>query len=261
MPLLVLPIPSRWDGRSEVDESREWLTRFAETLGNCYGSWLPTQYTPRQMLERTKVPHVAHFSFGEKLPALTHGTSDSELPGYAYDAYASLIAREFKNAGDLLGQPQGQSESKSAVVSAKDGYEFDVYISYRRDSATSLWLTNHFLPMFGGALGLELGRDSRTFTDIADVASGSAWPNRLNSALQHSTCLIAILSASYFRSDWCLRELWTFIERERQTDTLLIIPATIHGGATFPSYIQQRQLVDLRNYLITATAFAQSARF
>ncbi len=105
MPLQVLPLPSRWDGRAEVAESIEWLNLFADTLEHCYSSWLPNDITPYEVIEKTKVPHVPHFSFGEKLPVLTHGVSDPELPGYAYNLYALLIAKRLNDAGHLLGLP------------------------------------------------------------------------------------------------------------------------------------------------------------
>ena len=120
MPLLVLPLASRWDGRAELDESREWLERIAKTLGHFYDSWLPSDYDPIQILERTKVPHVAHFSFGEKLPAISHGTTDPELPGYAYDAYATLISTEFKDADQLIiGPPSGRGTKRADRITPK----------------------------------------------------------------------------------------------------------------------------------------------
>lgn len=268
MPLLVVPLLSRWDGRAEVDESREWLDRFAETLGHCYDSWLPSDYAPIQMLERTKVPHVAHFSFGEKLAALIHGTSDPDLPGYAYNAYATLIANEFKGADGLLGPPSGQRPKRAERVLSGNDYEFDVYISYARGSALSQWLQNHFLPMFTFALELELGREARVFVDESEVVTGSEWPVKLDEALQRSRCLPPLLTLSYFSSEWCLRELWTFIERERMTGfatierpTSLFIPVVLHNGDAFPSYIRERQWVDLREYFLSSPAFSQSERY
>jgi Mrp family chromosome partitioning ATPase len=263
MPLLVLPVPSRWDGRAEVDESREWLQRFADTLGHCYNSWLPQEYAPSQMLERTKIPHVPRFSFGEKLPALTHGTSDPELPGYAYDAYASLIEAEFKDAGRLLGPPLERTRKPAVLTPPKDEYEFDLYISYARGGTTSLWLRNHFLPMISAELELSMGEPCRIFADISDVATGSDWPLRLNAALVRSRCLLALLTSSYFNSEWCLRELLTFVDREKRTGARahLLVPAIAHDGESFPSYIKERQSFDFRRYLITAPAFSTTASF
>ena len=54
------------------------------------------------MLERTKLPYVAFFSFGEKLPVMTEGTSDPESLGYAFATAASLIGSRFQDVEPIL---------------------------------------------------------------------------------------------------------------------------------------------------------------
>jgi cellulose biosynthesis protein BcsQ len=102
MPLLIFPLPSRFDSRTQYEEARQWLKAFAADLESFYSDWLPSAFTPLQIIERTKLPYVAYFSFGERLPVLTEGTSDPESLGYAYDVAATLISGEFKNAEQLL---------------------------------------------------------------------------------------------------------------------------------------------------------------
>lgn len=102
MPLLLFPLPSRFDSRTEFKEAQQWLKTFAEELGPFYDDWLPKTYTPLQIIERTKLPYIAYFSFGEKLPVVTDGVSDPEGLGYAYLAAATLIAGEFRDAEQLI---------------------------------------------------------------------------------------------------------------------------------------------------------------
>ena len=102
MPLLVFPLPSRFDGRTEYKESKLWLDRFATETGLFYSDWLPESVSPLQIIERTKLPYIAYFSFGEKLPVVIEGVSDPEGLGYAYKAAASLIAEGFGNAELLI---------------------------------------------------------------------------------------------------------------------------------------------------------------
>src|SRR5262249_23508809 len=65
-------------------------------------SWLPEVFSPRQFLEKTCVPHVPRFSFGEPLPVLTHSISDPNLPGFAYDNLAQLLSSQLSDAGRLI---------------------------------------------------------------------------------------------------------------------------------------------------------------
>ncbi len=102
MPLLVFPLPSRFDSRSQFKESQEWLATFAKELKPFYNDWLPKPFTPLQIIERTKLPYIPYFSFGEKLPVITDGISDPEGLGYAYAAAATLIGSEFKEVEHLI---------------------------------------------------------------------------------------------------------------------------------------------------------------
>jgi hypothetical protein len=99
--LMVLPLPSRFDGRVQYKEGQEWLRRFADELREFYADWLPRDVTPMQILERTKIPYVAYFSFGEKLPVLDEGTTDPESVGYAYAVAAKLLGSEFADAASV----------------------------------------------------------------------------------------------------------------------------------------------------------------
>ncbi|HZU30074.1 MAG TPA: AAA family ATPase, partial [Candidatus Angelobacter sp.] len=104
--LLVFPLLSRFDGRTEYNESQTWLKRSADELREFYLDWLPKDVIPLQIMERTKIPYVAFFSFGEKLPVLTEGAKDPESIGFAYENVAALIANNFQGIDKLLLSPQ-----------------------------------------------------------------------------------------------------------------------------------------------------------
>jgi hypothetical protein len=103
-PLLVFPLASRFDTRTEFEIAREWLQRLAHEMDASYADWLPTSFAPLSILERTKLPHVAYYSFGEALPVETDSLSDPDTLGYAYRILAELIGTEFANVQQLLGQ-------------------------------------------------------------------------------------------------------------------------------------------------------------
>ena len=101
-PAMILPVIGRFDGRDEVDEAAQWLDHFDRNLKVFYDDWLPSRFVPRQMLELTKIPYVAKFSFGEPLPVLSHGVTDPELPGYYLDNVARLLLSDFRDAVSIL---------------------------------------------------------------------------------------------------------------------------------------------------------------
>jgi hypothetical protein len=47
------------------------------------------------------------------------------------------------------------------------------------------------------------------------MAAGTRWPDELKQRIRSSALLLAIWSADYFRSDWCMAEWQSFRERER----------------------------------------------
>lgn len=92
--LLVFPVPSRYDGRTEYGEGRRWMQRFARELKPFY-AWLPKTLEPLEILEKIKLPYIPYFSFGEKLAVIGEETYDPESLGYGYNVLAKLIGNEF----------------------------------------------------------------------------------------------------------------------------------------------------------------------
>jgi tetratricopeptide (TPR) repeat protein len=101
-PLAVVPLLSRWCGDDEVDIGEHWMERLNGELRPLVSAWLPLGFEPRQFLEKTRVTHVARFSFGEPLPVLTHSLTDANLPGLAYDTLARLLASRLADVGKII---------------------------------------------------------------------------------------------------------------------------------------------------------------
>jgi tetratricopeptide (TPR) repeat protein len=101
-PLAVVPLLSRWEGKEEVDLAEVWIKRLSEQVSVLTSLWLPKDFSPRDFLEKTRVPHVPRFSFGEPLPALTHSLTDPDFPGLSYDSIARLLHARLMNAGSIV---------------------------------------------------------------------------------------------------------------------------------------------------------------
>jgi hypothetical protein len=101
-PLAVVPLLSRWDGKTEVDLAEVWIKRLSEQVSVLTSLWLPKDFSPRNFLEKIRVPHVPRFSFGEPLPALTHSLTDPDFPGLSYDSIVRLLHARLINAGSIV---------------------------------------------------------------------------------------------------------------------------------------------------------------
>ena len=90
-PLLVLPVPSRDDSRTEFARAADWQKRFVKAFGDFYKQWLPIDIEPVDIVERLRIPYIPYWSFEEALPAVEEGTSDPSSIGHAYEVLARLV--------------------------------------------------------------------------------------------------------------------------------------------------------------------------
>lgn len=125
-PALVLPILSRFDSRTEYEFAQEWLNIGSDRVKDFYNDWLPKNVDARHALERTKLPYVAYFSFGETLPAVTEGISDPESLGYAFNSIANLIEGELASAGAILSTDADSTSMQIAEEDVKRGRPWQV---------------------------------------------------------------------------------------------------------------------------------------
>ena len=114
-------------------------------------------------------------------------------------------------------------------------YEYDVFLSYSRAAGWSDWVVAHFRPIVQHWLTSELGREARIFHDTRDIMTGDRWPERIQSALDASKIMIALLSRNYFSSEWCVKELGSMYARAEHfrangLSGRIIFPVAIHDS-------------------------------
>src|SRR4029077_5427764 len=73
------------------------------------------------------------------------------------------------------------------------GYQYDAFISYKRDPAFDVWMTT-VVAILGSELQGYLGRDAALFFDVRDIKTGDAWDDSLRLALRTSKCLVPFVS-------------------------------------------------------------------
>ncbi len=147
------------------------------------------------------------------------------------------------------------------------GYSYDVFISYKSESKD--WVQQAFRPLFDRHLREALGgREPKIFMDVQRIENGDAWKNTLRNALAHSRCVVAILTPSYFHSEWCTREFAVMMHRAQQNKLLttaspggLIAPVCVSDGEFFPAKVQGMQSVQLHSYYMFSEAFPKTRKY
>ncbi|WP_166664492.1 toll/interleukin-1 receptor domain-containing protein [Actinophytocola oryzae] len=143
-------------------------------------------------------------------------------------------------------------------------YEFDVFLSYSRKGSSGKWVHNHFLPKLRDCLTDEIGIVPKIFVD-QEMDVGSVWPSRLEQELMRSKILVAIYSAQYFQSDWCVAEWKSMAAREDLLGLAspdltrgLIFPVLYSDSHNFPEFGLDRMWHDMKGYDNPDPMFQQS---
>lgn len=93
--LIAIPIPSRSESDREYESSLKWKEAFSEKLGVFYKEWLPSKETVATAIDTLKIPYIAYWSFGDRLPVLEEGTQVSSI-GHSFEKTALLILNNFE---------------------------------------------------------------------------------------------------------------------------------------------------------------------
>jgi TPR repeat protein/cellulose biosynthesis protein BcsQ len=90
--LVVVPLLGR-DERTEYDKSMSWKELFEKEFGYLFKDWLPSEFSPRDVLSKLFIPYVPIWSFGERIPVLEneHELRDPTTIGSAYLRLATLL--------------------------------------------------------------------------------------------------------------------------------------------------------------------------
>lgn len=269
MPLTVLPVVSRFPGRTEVQESNEWYDKFDKSFQGICDDWLMPWIPLRKMFERLRIPQVDWFSFGERLAVIEQGTSEPGGVGYSLDRITDLLSSDFSDIdtslGSLAKKPANweKSKIKSKVTKRKireqDDYKYDLYISYKRGGVLNEWVES-FIYNLTSWLEVEMIEPPQIFLNIQDVDSMSSVNSAIDYSIKHSKLLIALLTPAYFASDFCIREWLFFEKREKQSMNAqpLILPILLRGGDLLPDHIKRRQLLNASESLMSFTALKRS---
>ncbi len=100
------------------------------------------------------------------------------------------------------------------------------FLSYAHfDDAHENGKIRTFAERLSGEIQLQWGEEFPIFIDRNDLKWGQEWKARIDQSLNGVTFLITILTPGYFKSEWCRKEFYRFVEREKSLDrTDLILP-------------------------------------
>jgi len=140
-------------------------------------------------------------------------------------------------------------------------YEYDVFLSYRRQDPVGSWVGNHFDRELRQWLGQALPNDAKIFRDEVDIRVGTEWPVELERALKASKVIVCVWSPDYFRSNWCLAEWISMRERQKACGKTVVYAVKFSDGLHYPKEAQITQQRDLSRFAFTPAQFRESSRY
>ena len=147
-------------------------------------------------------------------------------------------------------------------------YDHDIFVSYRRTPTVGQWVQNHLVPRLQSRIDDVASGPVRIFCDFK-MAEGTNWPAELKTRLRGSKILVAVWSADYFRSRWCMAEWQSFRKREAKLSLFsdehpqgLVYPVRYAEGDSFHSDAQIAQCCkDFSRLNYPDEAFRQSVKY
>lgn len=82
------------------------------------------------------------------------------------------------------------------------------------------------MPGYRSSIYLDVDDDPT----LSGIQPGTPWVPSLETALKRTRCLVPVLSAEYFTSEWCLAEFYTMLERQKLTGHVVILPVRFADG-------------------------------
>jgi TIR domain len=132
-------------------------------------------------------------------------------------------------------------------------YEHHIFLSYAHGKIWSPWIKETFVPKLEAYLELEVG-PVEISVDY-QIQPGALWDPNLHRRVARSKLMLPLLTAKYFHSEWCRRELALMFEREqslgleaRDDNYGFLIPVRLGDGLTFPDLIGRVQYLDFEQF-------------
>jgi TIR domain len=163
------------------------------------------------LLNHIKVPYVAHWSFGERLPILEEGTSDPLSIEYALETPAALVAHKLEYSSLLVSNRASYVQAairgpRSRVETPRDRYEFDVFVSYERDDRKfAIDLINELT-----------SRGLRVWSAIPRLEHGADNTSLMSEALARSRNMVALVGSE--PTKWIESEYRQFLARSLRNE-------------------------------------------
>ncbi len=252
--LQCLPVLSRFAMDKEYAMASTWLDRIEKATAPFFEEWLSRDLSVTSVLQQTRIPEIAYWTFGERMPVVedANANSDPQSINYSLQNIAGLIARNLSSVQQLL------VNRDSFLASAAKVEEIGVRGGGSANAGK--------LPVFISASSDDRQRaaeiaDLLELHDVAvrsaqNISAGKDWRGGLLRELRAARYLIVLISDE--TNEGQNTEIESFFSLTvRTSENVGIIPVVLTdaGLKSMPRLLMHLQIVDGRD--VTNEAIVQ----
>jgi hypothetical protein len=245
-PLLLLPIPARFETQVEHTISQSWRDRFSRDLQDFYLPWAAASIPLSRLVQATTIPYVPFWSFGEHLAVLEAKGSDSLSITFSLETIAALLAHRLDQTR-LLADSRDEFVGSARRLADKGISERpSVFISHSNEE---LDLVSNFAQI--------LTRNSVQVLQLPQPKSSVVPVESLSLEIERSQHMIVFLGERGNVTRWQDQEIRTFI-RQASTDlrSRILIPIASSTAKLdqLPDLLRQYKIILAKDNLHEAIA-------
>ena len=147
-------------------------------------------------------------------------------------------------------------------------YQHHIFISYKRERHWTPWVRDHFKELLSSYLHQDLAVERPDIFVDERIDVGADWVDELAEHLATSAVMVAIFSADYFASDWCIHELDLMLGRSppgrlvtRSSCTMVISSPSKSAGCNLPISRRTGSPASVTERRFTSSSQKQCVRF
>jgi MinD-like ATPase involved in chromosome partitioning or flagellar assembly len=226
--LLIVPVISRFDRREEYKLADEWLAKFAKHLAPIYRNWLHKDIEVADLLNYIRIPYIAFWSFGEKLPVIEKGTNDPQDVGYSLETLASLVAQNFSYSDVLIRNRDMFIDTARRTPAIKARHQQQKQAALKQRTPRHLFLSYAAADeRFSRQLQTHLGPLRRkgiiNVWDSRSIPAGMNWSETINPRLQEADIILLLISSDYVASPYSDTEMHQAIAQHDAGKAIVIL--------------------------------------
>ena len=146
---------------------------------------------------------------------------------------SELKAAELKGAFAIL-----KKQYSRPILPLNDSFKYDLFISYSHQNAEEV-----------DFLLAEMKRNKpklKIFLDRKDLNTGVAWQQEIFEALDDCRKIVAVYSPTYLSSKVCREEFNIAMFRQRESESVVLIPIYLLNSVNLPTWMKVTQYIDCR---------------